>query len=186
LAVVQVPASTVDENEEEGTMGRASRRRRERRLAHLTGDLAGPGGATAVELPADPPPTSFLAPRPLPPTPDEPPYFAEKISKALLDVVRPLIEKADITQDQVRRFVTFGALGWNLSLLDEETRRTEALKIAREVAPEAPEDAQASLEEIARRKARLHPHDRRFIVSTEVLNEGDNWRILAIGAAAKD
>ena len=109
-----------------------------------------------------------------------------KISKALLDVVQPFLEEGELSRDQVRCVVQFGALAWNLALLDEETRRAETEKVAREVTPGSPEESRAMIGVVLDRKARLHPRDRRFIVSVEVVDQGDNWRVLAAAVDSAD
>jgi len=167
-------------------MGRASRRKRERRLGPLSRAGVAPASASILEVDGVLPTRTHLLTRPLPPPSPAPPVFAVKISKALLDVVQPFLEVEDLSRDQVRSVVQFGALAWNLALLDEETRKVETEKIAREVTPGAPEESRAMIGVVLDRKARMHPRDRRFIVSVEVVDHGDSWRVLAAGVAAAD
>lgn len=145
-------------------MGKASRKRRDRRL----------GGIAAPQRPVSP---VFVA------YPQAPRASMGKISGALMDMVEPLMD-VQFTLDQARRTVQLAALVWNLSLLDEEKRRTETDRLVHELAPEDSDGMRGWIDELIERKRRLHPEDGRFIVSTEVVRKGDGFSIFAVGAAA--
>lgn len=145
-------------------MGKASRRRRERRLG-LVPALFAP---TTTTLVAD-----FVPAQ----------EGAGKISKALLDIVKPFLE-GGFTLDQVRRVVYCAVVAWNLSLIDDGKRKAETDRLLHDMAIEDQAGFREWIDLLVECKVRLHPEDKRFIVSTEVLPNGDGYRILAVAAAS--
>lgn len=148
-------------------MGRASRRKRERRsgllprLSRITDGQLG-------ELP----PLSG----PLP--------GWEKISACLIELVLPSLPE-DAGIEDWRMGISLAATAWNLALLPKPVREQEIERMAQRMEAEALEDPvflEALLQRLILRKLRLYPDDLRPVLSWEVRKAGRNVHIQAITA----
>lgn len=137
-------------------LGRASRRKRERRMGLLS------------EMP---PRMAEIQDGTGNPTPGLSPGGTglEKISVRLVEVARCLIGD-DAEPEDVRWGISLAALAWNLSLLPQEARAgamAELLGESEEKVGAAP-DLLVLLERLMEQKRRLYPEDRRMVLSWQV------------------
>lgn len=148
-------------------MGRASRRKRERRsgllprLARITDGQLGEKTLLAGPLPG-----------------------WEKISACLMELILPsLPEDAGIRE--WRMGIGLAATAWNLALLPEAVRDQEIGQMNQQMEAAAMEDPlflEALLQGLILRKLRLYPDDLRTVLSWEVRNAGRRVHVRAIAA----
>src|SRR5215210_3217881 len=142
-------------DQEGSTLGKASRRKRERRLGrHLQ--------------PYHPPGQTSEPPSPLTPLPGR-----EKISTCLVEMVRPLLPpEAGIAE--WRMGIAVAALAWNLALLPAAERVREIERMVQD--PEANELGVPFLLDLllllVAQKLRLYPGDPRLVLSYDVRKAG--------------
>lgn len=148
-------------------MGRASRRKRERRSGLLP-RLSRISDGQLCEVP----PLSG----PLP--------GWEKISACLIELILPsLPEDAGIRE--WRLGISLAATAWNLALLPEPVRDQEIERMVQQMEAEAMEGPlflEALLQRLILRKLRLYPDDLRTVLSWEVRKAGSEVRVTAIAA----
>ena len=140
-------------------MGRASRRKRERRQ-----------GIFRVPSFAE---QEWEAP-PLP----GPPFGLKKISACLIELVDPLIsETSDI--EECRVVLSMAAMAWNLSHLQAATREESVVGAIESSGDGGIDDAftGAFLLELAERKRRLFPDDPRVVLSWNVKEIRDRFHL---------
>lgn len=148
-------------------MGRASRRKRERRSGLLS-RLSRISDGQLCEVP----PLSG----PLP--------GWEKISACLIELVLPsLPEDAGIRE--WRLGISLAATAWNLALLPEPVRDREIERMVQQMEAEAMEDPlslKALLQQLILKKLRLYPDDLRAVLSWEVRKAGSKVHVTAMAA----
>lgn len=154
--------------EQEGcALGRASRRKRERRSGLLP-RLSRISDGQLCEVP----PLSG----PLP--------GWEKISACLMELILPsLPEDAGIRE--WRLGISLAASAWNLALLPEPVRDQAIERMVQRMEAEAMEDPlflEAQLQRLILRKLRLYPGDLRPVLSWEVRKAGSEVQVKAIAA----
>lgn len=146
-------------------MGRASRRKRDRRAGRLPPVLWDP--ETIQQLPE----------------PAVPQAEPQKISAALLDLVDPYLDDAPVLElDQAGSIVGLGALAWNLSLLPKSERDRQIRKVTQDPEVPDPEFLEEILQHLIQRKLDLFPDDTRRVLDWEVREEGDTFHLMAMGA----
>ncbi len=104
-----------------------------------------------------------------------------KISTSLSELLRPYVDDStDI--EEYRTLVNFGVIAWNL--ISEGDAESEQL--VNRFIEEAESGASFGqfFEQLKERRARLFPHDRRVILSTEV-HPRDDGRFYLVAAAAR-
>jgi hypothetical protein len=144
-------------------MGRASRRKRDRRAGRLPPVHWNP--ETVQKLPE----------------PAVPHVERRKISAALLELVDPYLDDAP-ELDQVRSLAGLGTLAWNLSLLPMSERSRRIREVAQDSKVPDREALTEILQHLVQRKIDLFPDDTRRIFDWEVREEGDIFHLTAMGA----
>ncbi|HKH44299.1 MAG TPA: hypothetical protein VKM72_06530 [Thermoanaerobaculia bacterium] len=145
-------------------MGRASRRKRDRRSGLLP------------QAPAAPQPFA----RELPATPE---HHREqnKISAALLDLVEPYLDSpADPELDQIKSIVAMAALAWNLSLLTKSEQAQQMRQMLQDPELLEPESFVEILRDLIGRKLELFPHDSRRVLAWEVRETKQSFHVMAL------
>jgi hypothetical protein len=102
-----------------------------------------------------------------------------KMSQRLIQVAQPYLNGED-NLDEYRKELSLASTAWNLSLFPPDSREEHMMKSLDLHAIEE-EDRQLiaqHLRELARRKERLFPGDRRLIAKVDVLGEGESVRVL--------
>lgn len=151
-------------------MGRASRRKRERRLGLI------PRPSHHVEQTSEPPPL----PRPLP--------GWEKISACLIELILPYLpEQAGIKE--WRTGIAMAAMAWNLALLPASERDGEIERMFQQAEAHALDDPlllEDLLQLLISRKLQLYPDDPRWVLSWEVRKAGSRFHVMAITALPEE
>ena len=145
-------------------MGRASRRKRERRLGLI------PRLSHPLEPIFETPPLSG----PLP--------GLEKISACLIELILPYLpEEAGI--QAWRAGIAMAAMAWNLALLPESERDREIARMFQQAEARALDDPlllEDLLQLLITRKLRFYPDDPRLILSWEVRKAGSRVHVTAM------
>lgn len=148
-------------------MGRASRRKRERRSGLLP-RLSRITDGQVCEVPP------LSGPQP----------GWEKISACLIELILPsLPEDAGLGEWQLG--MSLAATAWNLALLPEPVRDQEIGQMVQRMEAESMEDSlflEAMLQRLVLRKLRLYPDDLRPVLSWEVQKAGRKVHVQAITA----
>lgn len=110
----------------------------------------------------------------------------EKMSAILLDFIRPYLEPG-YTRDDMKWFVTAGALAWNLALLPEPERASFLASKVPALQRNSPEwtGFLELLSELVKRKLRYYAENRRFILDYTVLDQGDRLRVLVLSTVSE-
>jgi len=145
-------------------MGKASRRKRERRLGkplavprNVPASLPGPGHRILRN------------------------HGRAKISESLIDLIRPFsTDGADL--EQFRGLVAIGAIAWNLAIMDDESL-DEALQLFADESIHDREFFESLVTSLVLRKRQLFPDDRRIVAGWEVTPQPDG-RFFVTAAAA--
>lgn len=147
-----------------GRMGKASRRKRERRAEthRVLQQVSSETGANVR-----------LAQRSSRP----------KISGSLSELIRPYLDD-DIGVEEYRTLVTMGALAWNLSARPEVGSSDRVQRLLEHAEISGGGDFRGFIEDLKIRKVRLFPDDQRFIVKTDVREQADGSFYLVAAAAA--
>jgi hypothetical protein len=156
----------MDAPEQEGfTLGRASRRKRDRRLG-------------LIPQPSHPLRQTHETPPLLGPLPGW-----EKISACLIELILPYLpEEAGIRE--WRAGIGMAAMAWNLALLPAPERALEIEQMGRDAEADAmdPIPLEDLLLLLITRKLRLFPDDPRLVLSWEVKNAGSRVHVLAMAS----
>lgn len=101
-----------------------------------------------------------------------------KISLSLSDLIDPYIIE-DMTLDQFRRLVMFGAIAWNLSTFDEPRRTEELERFIPAIGDADVMDFKTMIRGLIARKLTHYPADSRFIVASDVKQNKNHFHITA-------
>lgn len=148
-------------------MGRASRRKRDRKAARRSGAggrstrpaaRAGRSGAEPAER--------------------------KKLSDSISELIAPYRDEAP-TLRACRDLVAIGCLAWNLSFVPEPDRSQQVEAAAREVGSSERRILREFVGSLISRKERLFPDDRRMIVSNELTPTEQGFHLL-VGSTQVD
>jgi hypothetical protein len=146
-------------------MGRASRRKRERRsgrFPQVPQALAIPQ-PLAREYPASPVPHREQ----------------DKISAALLDLIDPYVDSsADL--DDFKSIVAMAALAWNLSLLTKSDQAEQMRQMLQDPELLEPESFVEILRDLIARKLELFPDDSRRVLAWEVRETKHSFHVTVL------
>lgn len=147
-------------------LGRASRRKRERRQGIFRVPSFAEQEWEAPPLPGPPPGVKGM----------------KKISACLIELVDPLISEAS-DLDECRAILSMAAMAWNLSHLQAATREESVVGAIESSGDGGIDDAftGAFLLELAERKLRLFPDDPRVVLSWKVKKVRDGFHVTVEG-----
>ena len=100
----------------------------------------------------------------------------KKISDALVDLVLPYKDDA-MTDEAYQTLLSLGILAWNLTLLAERERESMLADCIASCPQEERGMARNLIGELMARKQALFPNVKRYIVSFELSNIGDQYHI---------
>jgi hypothetical protein len=101
-----------------------------------------------------------------------------KVSACLIDVMGPYLEECE-SGEAYRKLVALASAAWNLALLSPEERQGNTDRLLQSLPDEDRALVEVMLQQLIARKEELFPHDRRFVVNADVLEEGDHFRVVA-------
>ena len=151
-------------------MGRASRRKRERRKHRekTTKDLD--RFAESLNRESEQPVVLHRNPA------------SRKISDALVTLIQPWLGGEE-SLDEYRALVEIGEIAWNLALLDPQERKEELASAVKKLATPDADLFRQVLEGMVARKYELFPQDRGVVVGVAVADPG--VRDLILGASTE-
>jgi hypothetical protein len=102
-----------------------------------------------------------------------------KMSQRLIEVAQPSRNCGD-DLDEYRKQLSFAAIAWNLTIIPPDLREGYIINSSnlRELKKEDQQLISQRIAELARRKEQLFPQNRRMIANVDVLDEGDEIRVL--------
>lgn len=109
---------------------------------------------------------------------DAPGAPSAKISACLIEVMEPYREECK-SLEAYQRLVSLTSAAWNLSTFPPEEQQDLWERALLTFPPEERLLMESILRRLAARKEELFPHDHRYVASTDVLDEGTHFRVIA-------
>lgn len=117
------------------------------------------------------------------------PGSGEKMSEVLLAFIEPY-QKLAPTREAYEKLITVAMVAWNAALLPKDKREgfldEEINPVLSSLGHKAVQDFKAIVNELIKRKERLFPNNRRFIVSYELSETKDNYHLSVASTIHKD
>jgi len=113
--------------------------------------------------------------------------YGVKLSAALLDVCKPLLEEAGGDPGRVRKAVMLGIIGWNMAcsegaVIDDLLANLAASTGSGPAAKELSRMLRATVEDMKARKLKLYPEIKLLIMEHEVVFQGTSLQVNVAGA----
>lgn len=89
------------------------------------------------------------------------------------------------TRKEYEKLVALASAAWNLSVFPPDERQKARDGILEAFPPEDRSYMDGVLQRLLDRKETLFPHDRRCVVSADVLDEGSHFRVVAASLPAR-
>ncbi|PYV02779.1 MAG: hypothetical protein DMG10_13475 [Acidobacteria bacterium] len=100
-----------------------------------------------------------------------------KLSGRIIELITPYRE-GNPDRGEFERLISLASTAWNLSLFPLKARDETMMKVLKAVPDEDRQLIRGLLQELIVRKELLFPEDRRLVGSFDVIDEGENFRVI--------